>query len=63
MAPAPLAAEFSRHGIKARIAEDVPSALSHALSLAGDKGLVCLAGSLFIVGEALDAAAELSLTG
>jgi len=63
MAPAPLAAEFARHGLKARIAEDVPSALSQALSLAGDKDLVCLAGSLFIVGEALEAAAKLSLTG
>jgi dihydrofolate synthase/folylpolyglutamate synthase len=63
MAPAPLAAEFNRHGIKARIADDVPSALSRALSLVGDKDLVCLAGSLFIVGEALEAAAKLSLTG
>jgi dihydrofolate synthase/folylpolyglutamate synthase len=56
MAPAPLAAEFARHGIKARIAEDVPSALSQALALAGEKDLVCLAGSLFIVGEAIEAA-------
>ena len=55
LAPAPLAAEFARHGIKARIAEDVPSALSQALALAGDNDLVCLAGSLFIVGEALEA--------
>jgi dihydrofolate synthase/folylpolyglutamate synthase len=59
MAPAPLAAEFARHGIKARIAEDVPSALSQALALAGKKDLVCLAGSLFIVGEALEAAAKI----
>jgi dihydrofolate synthase/folylpolyglutamate synthase len=55
MAPAPLAAEFARHGLKARIAEDVPSALSQALALAGEKELVCLAGSLFIVGEAIAA--------
>jgi dihydrofolate synthase/folylpolyglutamate synthase len=55
MAPAPLAAEFARHGLKASIAEDVPSALSMALSLAGNKDLVCLAGSLFIVGEAIAA--------
>ncbi len=55
LAPAPLAAEFARHGIKARIAEDVPSALSQALALAGDNDLVCLAGSLFIVGEAIEA--------
>jgi dihydrofolate synthase/folylpolyglutamate synthase len=59
MAPAPLAAEFARHGVKARIAEDVPAALSQALSLAGEKDLVCLAGSLFIVGEAIEAAAKI----
>ncbi|MGD9393861.1 MAG: folylpolyglutamate synthase/dihydrofolate synthase family protein [Dehalococcoidia bacterium] len=59
MAPAPLAAEFARHGVKARIAEDVPAALSQALSLAGEKDLVCLAGSLFIVGEAIGAAAKI----
>jgi dihydrofolate synthase/folylpolyglutamate synthase len=59
MAPAPLAAEFARHGLKACIAEDVHSALSMALSLAGEKDLVCLAGSLFIVGEAIEAAAKI----
>jgi len=63
MAPAPLAAEFARHGLKALIAEDVPSALSQALAMAGEKELVCLAGSLFIVGEALEAAAKISLNG
>jgi dihydrofolate synthase/folylpolyglutamate synthase len=55
MAPEPLVAEFARHGIKARIAADVPAALFQALSLAGKKELVCLAGSLFIVGEAIEA--------
>ena len=55
MAPGPLAAGFAKHGIEARIADDVPSALSLALSMAGDKELVCLAGSLFIVGEAIEA--------
>jgi dihydrofolate synthase/folylpolyglutamate synthase len=59
MAPATLAAEFARHGLKVRIADDVPSALSQALAMAGEKDLVCLAGSLFIVGEALEAAAEI----
>jgi folylpolyglutamate synthase/dihydropteroate synthase len=59
MAPALLAAEFSRHGQKARIAEDVPAALSKALAIAGEKDLVCLAGSLFIAGEALEAAAKI----
>ena len=59
MAPAPLVAEFARHGIKARIAEDVPSALSRALALAGEKDLVCAAGSLFIVAEAMEASQTL----
>jgi len=63
MAPVPLAAEFARHGVKAEVVEDVPSALSRALALAGDKDLVCIAGSLFVVGEAMEQAARLSLTG
>jgi dihydrofolate synthase/folylpolyglutamate synthase len=61
MAPAPLVAEFARHGVKAQVAEDVPSALSQALALAGDKDLLCVAGSLFVVGEAMEQAARLSL--
>jgi dihydrofolate synthase/folylpolyglutamate synthase len=56
LAPAALAAEFARHGIKAELAGDVPLALSRALAQAGEKDLVCVAGSLFIVGEALAAA-------
>jgi dihydrofolate synthase/folylpolyglutamate synthase len=63
MAPALLAAEFARHGVKAKVAGDVPSALSQALALAGDKDLICLAGSLFVVAEAMEHAAKLSLTG
>jgi len=61
MATVPLAAEFARHGVKAQAAEDVPSALSRALALAGDKDLICIAGSLFVVGEAMEQADRLSL--
>jgi dihydrofolate synthase/folylpolyglutamate synthase len=61
MATAPLAAEFARHGVKAQAAEDVPSALSQALTLAGDKDLICVAGSLFVVGEAMEQADRLPL--
>ena len=61
MAPAPLVAEFARHGVKAQVVEDVPSALSQALALAGDRDLLCVAGSLFVVAEAIEQAAELSL--
>jgi len=56
---APLAAAFARHGIKARLADDVTSALSQALALAGERDLVCVAGSLFVVAEAMEAAAGL----
>ncbi|HEY54926.1 MAG TPA: bifunctional folylpolyglutamate synthase/dihydrofolate synthase [Dehalococcoidia bacterium] len=63
MAPAPLVAEFARHGIEAKVADDIPSALSKALALAGEKDLVCAAGSLFVVAEAMEQAARLSLKG
>ncbi len=59
LAPAALAAEFARRGVKAQLVGDVPSALSRALSLAGEEDLVCVAGSLFIVGEAMTAAEKL----
>jgi len=61
MATVPLVAEFARHGVKAQVVEDVPSALSQALALAGDRDLLCVAGSLFVVGEAMEQAARLSL--
>ena len=54
MAPALLTAEFARHGVKTQTAGDVPSALSQALALAGDRDLVCVAGSLFVVAEAME---------
>jgi dihydrofolate synthase/folylpolyglutamate synthase len=59
LAPATLAAEFARQGIKVQLTSDVPSALSQALTLAGEKDLVCVAGSLFVVAEAIEAAAGL----
>ena len=59
LAPEPLAAQFNRRAIEAQIIGDVPSALSQALALAGEKDLVCVAGSLFVVAEAITAAEEL----
>jgi dihydrofolate synthase/folylpolyglutamate synthase len=59
LAPAKLAAEFARQGVKAQLVGDVPSALSRAFSLAGEKDLVCVTGSLFVVGEAMAAAEKL----
>jgi dihydrofolate synthase/folylpolyglutamate synthase len=59
LAPATLAAEFIRQGIKVQLTSDVPSALSQALTQAGEKDLVCVAGSFFVVAEAMEAAAGL----
>ncbi len=54
LAPAQLAAEFTRYGADTRVAKDVPSALSEALALAGDRDLICVAGSLFVIAEAIE---------
>jgi len=50
-----IVAEFRRHGIDAQVAETVSEALSMAVNTAGAKDLVCAAGSLFVVGEAIEA--------
>ena len=60
MALAPLVAEFAKHGVEAQVVEDVPSALSRALALAGGKDLLCVTGSLFVVAEAIEQTARLS---
>jgi dihydrofolate synthase/folylpolyglutamate synthase len=49
-----LVAEFSKRGIKPETRETVSEAISRALSLADKTELICIAGSLFIAGEALD---------
>ncbi len=49
-----LAAEFSQQGIEVESGESVSQALSRALSKAGRMDLICVTGSLFVVGEALD---------
>jgi len=56
MAPALLKAMFTRHGVETQVAEAVPEALSKALALAGGRDLICVAGSLFVVGEAIEQA-------
>jgi len=61
MTPALLKAEFARHGVETQVVEDVATALSQALALAGDRDLICVAGSLFVVGEAIEQANRLSL--
>jgi len=52
MAPGLLKAEFTRHGIEVEVVDDVGAAVS--LALAGDSDLICIAGSLFVVGEAME---------
>ena len=54
MALPSLTAEFKRHGIEARAAETVSEALSLARALATDRDLICVAGSLFVVAEAME---------
>ncbi|MDP2916885.1 MAG: folylpolyglutamate synthase/dihydrofolate synthase family protein [Dehalococcoidia bacterium] len=52
--PEMIAAEFARYGLKTSIAKDIPSALGQAISMAGEKDLICVTGSLFVVGEAIE---------
>ena len=54
MALPPIVAEFRQRGVEAQAAETVSEALSLALALAGDRDLVCVAGSLFVVAEAIE---------
>ncbi len=54
MATAPIAAEFRKYGLKARVTETVPEALSMAHAIAGKGDLICITGSLFVVGEAIE---------
>ncbi len=54
--PLPVVAEFARRGVKAQVVDDVPSALAVALSLAGERDLVCVTGSLFVAAEAIEQA-------
>jgi dihydrofolate synthase/folylpolyglutamate synthase len=56
MALEQLIAEFRWCGVEVQAVEAVPEALSLALSMAGAGDLVCVAGSLFVVGEAIEQA-------
>jgi len=56
-----IVAEFRKHGIEAQAAETVSEALSLALAQAGAGDLVCVAGSLFVVAEAIEQAKALRL--
>jgi len=62
MATAPIAAEFSQHGVEAQETDDISAALPLALTLAGGKDLICVTGSLFVVAGAIEQAGKLCLT-
>ena len=54
MAPERITAEFVRLNVASEVAPDVATAISMAVNLAGENGLVCVTGSLFVVAEALE---------
>ena len=54
MAPELITAEFAKENIATEITPDVVAAITRAVSLAGENGLVCITGSLFVVAEALE---------
>jgi len=56
MPPEQLATAFRKQGVEAQATESVAEALSLALNIAGSRGLVCVAGSLFVVAEAMEQA-------
>ncbi len=63
MAGAPVEAEFSRHGLEVEAAASVAGALKRALAVAGEEDIICVTGSLFVVGEAIEALDEGGLEG
>jgi len=54
MPPERIAAEFGKHGVEAKQTGDISEALSLAQSLASHEDLICIAGSLFVVAEAIE---------
>jgi len=62
MATAPIVAEFSQYGVEAEETDDISTALPLALSMAGDRDLICVAGSLFVVAGAIEQTDKLGLT-
>ena len=51
MAPQEAAAAFRRAGVDAEVGQGVAAALDKALAAAAAEGVICLAGSLFVVAE------------
>jgi len=57
-APGRVVAEFAKQGVKAEVADSVKAALREALKRARPNDLVLVTGSLFVVGEAIQAVRE-----
>ena len=60
--PSVMVTEFTHMGLRPKITDNVPQALSQALSLAGGRDLICVTGSLFMVAEALDYFSKIQLS-
>ncbi|MFC2034553.1 bifunctional folylpolyglutamate synthase/dihydrofolate synthase [Chloroflexota bacterium] len=64
MPTASISAELSQYGVTiSAITEDISVALPLALNLAGEKDLVCVTGSLFVVAGAIELARKTLLSG
>jgi dihydrofolate synthase/folylpolyglutamate synthase len=61
MAAAKIADEFKRRGVETRMTEDISTALPLALSLAGERDIICVTGSLFVAAGAIEQAEKLGL--
>ena len=61
MATAPIVAEFKKHGIEAQQIDDISVALPLAMSIAGEKDMICVTGSLFVAAGAIEQAMVLGL--
>ncbi|MEE8414407.1 MAG: folylpolyglutamate synthase/dihydrofolate synthase family protein [Dehalococcoidales bacterium] len=53
--------EFRRQGVEAQATDDISSALPLALTMAEEKDLICVTGSLFVVAGAIEQAEHLNL--
>jgi dihydrofolate synthase / folylpolyglutamate synthase len=52
--PEKLAVEFNRYKSDIQVVGNIPEALKAALQQAGEEDLICITGSLFVVGEAIE---------
>ncbi|MFC1921354.1 bifunctional folylpolyglutamate synthase/dihydrofolate synthase [Chloroflexota bacterium] len=58
-----IVAEFKKYGVEAQVTDDVINALPLALDMAGEKDIICVTGSLFVVAGAIEQAMIQGFTG